>query len=481
MANKIDRMEHSRRQFLRVAGAGGLASIAANCARPFANSAFGAEEPEKIKPTADTMILLWMAGGMAHTETFDPKTYTPFTPGVEAKKVLSTFPSIDTSVDNIKLSQGLENIAKVMNRGALIRTLNGADLGFILHSRHQFHFHTGYVPPQTLAVPHIGAMIAKTLGPKNPDVPAFIDIAEPMRSGAESEVVKAYLTAGFLGSEYGPFMIPDPKRPADRVKPRIEAGRFQDRYKLYKALADKSPIGELGSSDQRESLMRSMENAHRLLNSPAVKAFDLSLEPKEVYDAYNTGEFGLGCLLARRLTEAGARFIEVHHEYIPFGHWDTHDSGHQRLTDLKKRIDRPIAQLVLDLEARGLLDRTLIVIASEFSRDPLVEGKPNNEVPHQVNTPAKMAELKNYGMHAHLTSAGSVVLFGGGVKKGALYGKTADEHPATTVDKPVYMEDLHATLYRAMGISAKQSYDVEQRPFYVTKDGKGKAIMDVLA
>src|SRR6266513_2947248 len=108
-------------------------------------------EPQLVraetKATADSMIVLWMAGGMAQTETFDPKRYTPFEPGVRTDRVLSTFPAIDTSVDHIKISQGLERVAKVIDRGALIRTFQAADLGFILHSRHQYHWHTGYVPP----------------------------------------------------------------------------------------------------------------------------------------------------------------------------------------------------------------------------------------------------------------------------------------------------------------------------------------------
>src|SRR5450759_354206 len=120
----------------------------------------------------------------------------------------------------------------------------------------------------------------------------------------------------------------------------------------------------VGSDYQNESLVRSLDNAHRLLSSPAAKAFDLSLEPKASYDQYNTGKFGLGCLLARRLTEAGARFIEVTTEYIPFEYWDTHENGHTRMVDLKKSIDAPVARLVLDLEERGLLTRTLIVLAS---------------------------------------------------------------------------------------------------------------------
>src|SRR5258706_15374504 len=118
-----------------------------------------------------------------------------------------------------------------------------------------------------------------------------------------------------------------------------------------------------------------MDTAHRLLSSPAAKAFDLALEPKESYAKYNTGRFGLGCLLARRLTEAGARFIEVTTEYIPFLNWDTHENGHRRIMASKQTIDAPVTQLILDLEARGLLDRTLIVLASEFSRDMMIKGK----------------------------------------------------------------------------------------------------------
>ena len=173
-----------------------------------------------------------------------------------------------------------------------------------------------------------------------------------------------------------------------------------------------------GSDFQRESLLRSLENAHRLLNSPAAKAFDLSLEPRTRYDIYNTGRFGLGCLLARRLVESGARFVEVTTEYIPFRYWDTHENGHTRAVGMKQTIDAPVAQLILDLEERGLLDRTLVVLASEFGRDMMTEGKPGQEVKDQVDQPDVMTELKHYGMHRHFTEACSVLMFGGGTPKG---------------------------------------------------------------
>ena len=212
------------------------------------------------------------------------------------------------------------------------------------------------------------------------------------------------------------------------------------------------------------------------MTSPSAKAFDLSLEKKETYDIYNTGQFGRGCLLARRLVESGARFIEVTTEYVPFLNWDTHENGHTRLTDMKRQIDAPIAQLVLDLEERGLLDRTLIVLASEFSRDMLVEGKPGNKVRDRVHVPDTINELKHYGMHRHFTDAGSVLMFGGGIKRAICTASLPTSAPCKTIKDPVIIEDLHATIYKAMGISPKLAYEVEKRPFYVTRDGLGKPI-----
>ena len=273
-----------------------------------------AADEEKIKPTADTIIVLWMAGGMAHTETFDPKRYTPYEAGLASNKVLSTFPAIDSAVDNIKLSKGLENIARVMNRASLIRSYTAGDLGFILHSRHQYQWHTGYAPPQTVAAPHIGSVVARTLGPLNPAIPAFIDIGQRFDLG-EGEELKAFHTAGFLGSEFGPFLIANPEQAAESVRPPegMSPGRFENRDKFYRKLVQKSPVGAaIRHGDyQQQSLIRSLDNAHRLLGSPASKAFDLTLEPKASYEKYNTSRFGLGCLLARRLTEA----LAIHRSY----------------------------------------------------------------------------------------------------------------------------------------------------------------------
>jgi len=470
----------SRRRFMGATAGATLAALVGH--EPHVLRA--AQAASQPKSTADAVIVLWMAGGMAQTETFDPKRYTPFQPGVKVERVLSTFPTIDTAVDSIKFTQGLEQIARVIDRGAVIRSFTAADLGFILHSRHQYHWHTGYIPPQPMAMPHLGAVISKTLGPRNADVPAFIAIGQTVEGAGEIGTLKAFHTAGFLGSEHGPFLIVDPQDAASAVRPPKQLGerRFHTRRQLFEKLLAQEPVYQFGGDFQRESLVRSLDAADRLLRSPSAKAFDLSLEPRKSFDAYNTGRFGQGCLLARRLVESGARYVEVTSEYIPFVYWDTHEHGHERAVAMKKLIDAPVAQLVRDLEERGLLNRTLIVLASEFGRDAITEGKVGKEVKDQaINIPDVMSEPRHYGMHRHFTAAGSVLMFGGGIKKGFVYGRTAEERPCTTVENPVPVEDLHATMYHALGIAPDTAYIAEKRPVYVTRDGKGKVISDLFA
>jgi len=495
----------SRRDFLKTASAATLSALATGFPRAV-HSEETKVDTDKIKATADTVIVLWMAGGMAHTETFDPKRYTAFETGMSPDAFLSTFPSITTAVDGIRFSEGLEKMGVVMDRGTLIRSYTAGDLGFILHSRHQYQWHTGYAPPQTVAAPHLGAVIARTLGPLNPAVPAFINIGQRFDVG-EGEELKAFTTAGFLGSEFGPFNIPFPDQAATTVRPPggMPPARSEDRNKFYKKLLAASPIGEYGGDYQKASLLRSMDNAHRLLSSTAAKAFDLSLEPLESirkyvpgyqpgqrfdakqdrfgakYEEQMVGRFGLGCLLARRLAEVGARYIEVTTEYIPFLNWDTHENGHARAAAMKRQIDAPVAQLILDLESRGLLNRTLVLLASEFSRDALIEGKPDKKVKDQVQIPDKVDSEKYYGMHRHFTDAGCVPMFGGGIRKGHLHGLTADERPCKTIKDRVIIEDLHASIYHALGISPKLAYEIEKRPFYVTRNGEGKPILELFA
>ena len=245
----------TRRDFLKGASAATLSALAAGVpVRALAGERGYLAKREEIAAKADTLVVLWMAGGMAHMDTFDPKKYTPFEKGMETKSIYSTFGSIPTAVDGVQFTEGLEHLAQVLDRGTLIRGYTAGDLGHILHSRHQFHWHTCYTPPQTVAAPHIGSWIAKELGPRNEAIPAFIDIGQRFTLG-EREELKAFHTAGFLGSEYGPFLIPDPQKGLESVKPPqgMSLSRFQSRNKLFKDLASQGPIGRYGSEYQKDT------------------------------------------------------------------------------------------------------------------------------------------------------------------------------------------------------------------------------------
>jgi hypothetical protein len=278
--------------------------------------------------------------------------------------------------------------------------------------------------------------------------------------------------------------LPFPEEAAASVRPPagMDTSRFTNRYKLYRKLVDQSPNRDFLSDYQRESMLRSYENAYRLLGSKEREAFDLTLEPKESFAKYDTSRFGRGCLLARRLVESGARFVEVTTEYVPFLHWDTHGSGHETVVRMHQEVDLPIATLIRDLEARGLLDRTLVIVASEFSRDAMVEGTAGStagdQAAHKGDT---MEDPKHYGLHRHFTGGSSVMMFGGGIKKGFLYGATAPERPCLAVENPVSVSDLHATIFTAMGISPKTVFEIENRPFFATNDGKGVCVKELFA
>ncbi|MDA7505760.1 DUF1501 domain-containing protein [Verrucomicrobia bacterium] len=470
----------TRRDLLKQLSAASLATLGMGAPRVWAE----AEEVVHPAARADSCILIWLAGGMAAPDTFDPKRYLPFELELDVDKILSTFPAIDTVVDDIKLTEGMEHLARVMDRGTLIRSAVQPDLGSILHSRHQYHWHTGYVPPITVAAPHIGAWMAKVLGPNSEVLPPFINIGQRLEGVGEKEELKAFTTAGFFGSQFGPMNLPYPADALKSVQPSkgMEPGRFANRYRHYRKLIDQNPNRAWVSDYRQESMLRSMDAAHRLLQSDERHAFDLMREPQAVREIYDTGRFGQGCLLARRLVESGARFIEVTTEYIPFKHFDTHENGHTTMKRMKSEIDRPIAQLILDLEERGLLDRTLVVVASEFSRDMMIEGVPGSSARDQSRAKTdKLKEMKQYGLHRHFTGGTSVAMFGGGVKKGYRYGRTADERPLVAVENPVSIEDLHATIHTAMGINPRTAYDIERRPFFVTKDGLGQPVSEIFA
>jgi arylsulfatase A-like enzyme len=162
-----------------------------------------------------------------------------------------------------------------------------------------------------------------------------------------------------------------------------------------------------------------------------------------------------------------------------------HENGRSRMVEMKRQIDRPIAQLVRDLDERGLLDRTLVVVATEFGRTiaarPAAGTEPDGFAERHTGDDLALENERMYGFHGHFSSANCMLLFGGGIRGGLAYGRTADRHPMVPVEQPVRLIDLHATIYRLLGIPADMWYETEGRPFYATKDGKGQVIQALIA
>jgi hypothetical protein len=475
-----------RRTFIKstlTAAAGGV----------MARGSFAGEKPAPttapLKASADAMILIWLPGGVCQTECWDPKRHTPYAPGMRGSDLLGTCPTIPTAADGIQFGAGLENIASVMDKGTVLRSLV-SDVKFgAIHLKAQYYMMTGYLFPAGVKAPSMGAVVARSLGRRNEHVPAYIDVGRDLNTSNEEFLfIDEYQGPGFYGPRYAPFMIPEPAQgmPTLSAVAGMDVERLDRRQAYLRALSAMAPP-ELRESNKAAEFARAIEDARAMMDSPAKKAFAFTTEEKpELIKTYDVGHrFGLGCLLARRLVEAGARFVEVEYQYAPFKGFDTHENGCTRLADMKKQIDRPIAQLVRDLHERGLLDRTLVVVATEFGRtianQPSAGVEPDGFAETATGQTLRIESESMYGFHGHFSSCNCMLFFGGGFKRGFAYGKTADRHPMIAVESPVRLPDVHATIYKALGIAPDHSYVTEGRPFYVTKDGKGKPIDALLA
>ena len=475
------RLKTTRRQFIQ------QSSLAATSL--FATSKFAAAEAaQALNPTADSIILIWLPGGVDQWDTFDPKKHTPYKAGMKGSELYSTFPSIPTAADGIQLSQGLENIASVMDKGTILRTLTSDTKFGAIHLRAQHYMMTSYEFPAGVQVPSMGSIVAKSLGRRDPLVPAYIDIGRDVTTADQEMLfISQYQGPGFLGVKYAPFLVPNPEKgiPTLSAVAGMTPERLDHRQK-YLELITGSSSQQLREANKTKEYMQVMEDARAMMDSPVKRAFDLKQEPQKTIDAYNVDHrFGMGCLLARRLVETGARFVEVEYQYAPFKGFDTHENGHTRMAEMKSQIDRPIAQLVRDLDERGLLERTVVVVMTEFGRTIADKPSAGQEVfgfdESQTGESLVIEDERLYGHHGHFSSANCMLFFGGGFKQGYVHGKTAPEHPMLPVEDPVYLTDAYATIYRALGIPADKFYITEDRPFYVTKDGKGKVVEGMLA
>ena len=479
----------TRREFL----AAGLAG---------ATLARAADDKPKLTPTADAIIYIWLPGGMAQTDLWDPKRFTPYQAGMKGSELLGTCDKIPTSADGVFLGQGLENIAAVMNRATILRTLSSETKFGAVHLKAQYYANTGYLFPTGVKTPSIGAVVGRTLGRRNPQVPAYIYIGRDVDTSDEEKLfISEYIGPGFYGVNYSPFMIPEPAKGLSTLNAAagMSMQRLDARQQYLNGLADLSQQA-LVDSAKASDYMKVMEEARAMMDSPVKRAFDYRKEEKpETIAAYEPqiqdkdlldpgyyygSRFGHGLLLARRLVEAGARFIQVEYQYGPFKGFDMHESGQRRMVEMKKQIDRPIARLIQDLDERGLLNRTLVVIATEFGRTiasaPAAGKEPDGFAERNTGEGLVIENEKMYGFHGHFSSCSSMLFFGGGFKRGYVHGKTAERHPMEPIENPVALIDVYATIFKALGFPADTAYVTEGRPFYVTNNGKGKPVDGLL-
>jgi hypothetical protein len=500
MSNPID-----RRNFLaRGLAAGAAIAAGGSTLAPLGRSALAAagRPAPKLPASADSVIMIWLPGGVCQNDCWDVKRHTPFETGMKGNELLGTCPSIPTAVDGLRFGEGLEQIASVMDRGTLVRSLTSQTKFGAVHLKAQYYMMTGYLFPAGVKAPSFGAAVARTLGPRAANVPPYIYIGRDIdTSDTEKQFIHEFIGPGFYGIEHAPFMIPDPAAGLATLHAAsgIDNARLDRRIEYLKSV-HKLSAESLRRSDKVAGYLGMIDQARAMMDSPVKQAFAYAKEETPAtLAAYepNIGSedlldkryffgrrFGQGLLLARRLVERGARFVQVEYQYGAFKGFDTHEDGRVRLAEMKKQIDGPIAQLIRDLSERGLLERTLVVVCSEFGRtianQPKAGIEPIGFAEEQTGSDLVIANEKMYGFHGHFSSANCALMFGGGFKPGLVYGRTADEHPMIPIEKPIEVPDFHATLYRALGIAPDQSYLTETRPFYVTKDGKGRAVEALL-
>lgn len=413
-----------RRGFLRI-GTGGLLSLLfAQWLDPRVALAQNGRSG-----SARSCILLWMNGGPSHLETFDPK------PGTSAGGPTK---AVKTRVSGVEISEYVAPLADWMDEMAVIRGMTSREGN---HQRAQYLLHTGYAPTGSITHPSLGAWVSKELGDPQADLPAFVSISGPS------------IGAAFLGVQHGPFVVNNPAQPPQNIAyPRnVNKERFQIRQDALSLLEAQfaAQTGDPKVQGRRDVYSKAI----RLMHSPRLKAFDLAEEPAAVKRAYGDNNFGRGCLMARRLVEAGVKFVEV-----VLDGWDTHQDNFNRVARLGGIFAPAMAALIRDLKERDRLDSTLVLWMGEFGRTPRINGNEGRD---------------------HYPQAWSAVLAGGGVRKGIVYGQT-DETGARVVHQPVTVPDFFATVATLLGMDPDKTVMTPiGRPIAITE--KGKPIRELIA
>ena len=389
----------SRRDLLRLLPAAGFSAGVLGWGDVVASRA------DEIRRRGKACVLLWMQGGPSQFETFSP---------LEGHKNGGGTKAIATNVAGIRFAEHWPEAARVADRLAVIRSMTSKEGS---HPRATYLMHTGYLPNPSARHPTLGSIVASELakarGDETGDLPPVVRIGGRGRNDSG---------AGLLGMQWEPFEMRNPLENPANTTPQVATDRHLRRLDLMDKLSAEFATQLPEEADAHRSLYR---RATRMILSDRMQAFDLDAEPEQVRKAYGTGPFASGCLLARRLVEAGVSFVEV----VSNG-WDTHQENFTKVPELAAEVDRPMAALVRDLADRGMLDDTLVIWMGEFGRTPQVNPR---------------------GGRDHFPRSFNAVLAGGGVRGGQVVGRT-DNSGIEVADRPVTVPDLFATFCRSLGI-----------------------------
>jgi hypothetical protein len=374
----------------------------------------------KGRGTAEHVILFWNSGGMSHLDTWDPK------PG---RKVQGQFAPIKTSVPGMEISEIFPQLAKEMHNASLIRSIRGTNGD---HGRAQYELQTGFNQTPNIVHPGLGSLVVherEQLG----DLPAFISVSgQPSRAGYLGQQCEAY----YVGR-------PGEKDPYLAFPEGIHHARGQKRLEILAKMNART--SERLGADEMKAAEIALKNAVDLMESPALKAFELDKEKPATIARYGDTEFGRGALLARRLVEKGVRFVQVNR-----GGFDNHGNIFDAMRNHGNTMDPALASLLSDLKANGLLQKTLVVVLSEFGRTP---------------------RINDGGGRDHWARCFSCMMAGGGIKGGNIVG-ASDEDGMDPAERPVKVHDLHASICHALGISLnKELYTHDGRPMRIVRKG----------
>jgi hypothetical protein len=384
-------------------------------------------------------VLLWMDGGPSQMDTFDLK------PGHANG---GPFRPIATAVPGVRISEHLPQIARHMDRLALVRSMTSKEGD---HRLAAAYAHTGYPQRGPIQYPTLGALVAKEAGTEDADLPAFVSIAPYRISNSSAR------SPGFLGPRFAPLVVGE-NLGVQNLTPHggIGGEHREARLRLVEQMQHEFVADH--PSAAATSHRTAYERAARLMRTSAARALDLDQEPARLRDAYGRNKFGQSCLLARRLVEHGVPFIEVSLGGDTSNGWDTHSNNFERVRELSQVLDAGWATLVDDLKNRGLLDSTVLVWTGEFGRTPTINGDQGRD---------------------HFPAAWTAVLGGGGIKGAQVIGKTSAGGEAIE-ERPVSVPDLLATICRALGIDPNTSNQSNVgRPISLV-DKAGKPLEDLV-